>query len=465
MTERSDRNNGSRRFPRRLARKQSAALAAIGLVLLLAAAAALAVTGALTQPGGAAGCISETGAGPCADGHGLPGANTVVVSADGKNVYAASTNAVVRLKRNTANGAITQPAGAAGCISDTGAGPCANGHALSGLFGLAMSLDGKSLYAVSQNDAVVRLKRNTTTGALTQPAGTAGCISETGAGPCADGHALSGANSVTVSLDGKSVYATSQGGVVRLKRDTSTGAISQPAGAAGCISETGAGPCANGHALTSGADAVRVSPNGNSVYVASFPNNAVIGFKRDTATGAISEPAGAAACISETGAGPCANGHALTGAVAVVLSPNGKNVYVAANTGNAVVRLKRDTVTGALTELAGAAACVSETGAGPCANGHALVGPLWLTISSDGQSVYAASHFSDAVVGLKRNTTNGALTEPAGAAACISDTGAGPCANGHALSSPFSVEVSGDGKSVYAASNLSDAVVRLTRTP
>ena len=46
MTERSDQNNGSRRFPRRLARKQLAALAAIGLVLLLAAAAALAVTGA-----------------------------------------------------------------------------------------------------------------------------------------------------------------------------------------------------------------------------------------------------------------------------------------------------------------------------------------------------------------------------------------------------------------------------------
>jgi WD40 repeat protein len=470
MTERSDRSDGSRRFLRRLARKQLAALAAIGLVVLLAAAAALAVTGALTQPGGAAGCISETAAGPCADGHGLPGADTVVVSADGKNVYAASDNAVVRLKRNTANGAITQPAGTAGCISDTGAGPCANGHALSGVFGLAITLDGKSVYAVSQNsNAVVRLKRNTTTGALTQPAGTAGCISETGAGPCANGHALSGASSVTVSNDGKSVYVTSLDGVVRLKRDTTTGGISQPAGAAGCISETGAGPCANGHALASGADAVRVSPNGNSVYVASFPNNAVIGFSRDTATGAITEPAGAAACISETGAGPCANGHALTGAVAVVLSPNGKNVYVAANTGNAVVRLKRDTVTGALTELAGTAACISDTGAGQCANGHALVGPVWLTVSSDGKSVYAASHVSNAVVGFKRNTSNGAnhgaLTEPATAAACISDTGAGPCANGHALSSPFSVEVSLDGKSVYVASRLSDAVARIKRTP
>ena len=39
---------------------------------------------------------------------------------------------------------------------------------------------------------MVRLNRNTTTGAITQPAGAAGCISETGAGPCADGHGLDG---------------------------------------------------------------------------------------------------------------------------------------------------------------------------------------------------------------------------------------------------------------------------------
>jgi DNA-binding beta-propeller fold protein YncE len=210
-----------------------------------------------------------------------------------------------------------------------------------------------------------------------------------------------------------------------------------------------------------------VSGDGKSVYAAS--HSAVVRFKRNTTTGALTQPAGSAGCISETGAGPCANGHALTGAVALAMSPNGKSLYVAANTGNAVVRLKRDPVTGALTELAGAGACISENGAGPCANGHALVGPLWLTVSSDGESVYTASHTSNAVVGFKRNTTAGAnhgkITEPPGTGACISETGAGVCANGHALSSPLSVEVSVDGKSVYVASHLSDAVARITRTP
>jgi hypothetical protein len=52
------------------ARKHGGGLFVIDVVVLLASTAAVAATGALTQPGGPTGCISETGAGPCADGHG-----------------------------------------------------------------------------------------------------------------------------------------------------------------------------------------------------------------------------------------------------------------------------------------------------------------------------------------------------------------------------------------------------------
>ena len=143
----------------------------------------------------------------------------MAVAPGGKSVYVASlgSNAVARLSRNTTTGAITQPAGTAGCISEGGGGPCADGHALYSPFGVAVSPDGKSVYVGSSghsgstpaDDAVARINRNTTTGAITQPTGTAGCISETGAGPCADGHALYGAGAVAVSADGKSVYVAS----------------------------------------------------------------------------------------------------------------------------------------------------------------------------------------------------------------------------------------------------------------
>ena len=162
MEEGSDGTNGSPGPLARLARTQVPFLSAAGLVLLLATASALALTGALTQPAGTAGCISDDGSGPCTDGRALNGAASVAVSPDGKSVYAASVNndSVVRFNRNTTTGAIIQPAGTAGCISETGSGPCADGHGLSFAFSVEVSADGKSVYVASLlSDAVVRFNR------------------------------------------------------------------------------------------------------------------------------------------------------------------------------------------------------------------------------------------------------------------------------------------------------------------
>jgi hypothetical protein len=133
------------------------------LLLLLITAAALAATGDLTQPPGAAGCVSEEGTGPCADGHALDDPLSVAVSPDGKSVYVASFRlggAVARLNRDPATGWIAQPAGTGGCISDTGAGICANGHGLDNPYSVAVSPDGKSVYSTSGGSkAVVRFNR------------------------------------------------------------------------------------------------------------------------------------------------------------------------------------------------------------------------------------------------------------------------------------------------------------------
>ena len=383
--------------------------------MLGATATALTASAALTQPSGAGGCVSETGSGPCADGHVLHRPDGVAVSPDGKSVYVAVSGAdfvngfdgaVARFNRNTTTGAITQPAGKAGCVADWGSGsvPCAGGNGLNYPTSVAVSPDGKSVYVASgDSDAVARFNRNTTTGAIAQPAGSSGCVGETG-WPCADGHGLGGPSSVAVSPDGKSVYVASGNGVARFNRNTTTGAITEPAGSAGCISNTGAGGCADGHALVA-ARSVAVSPDGKSVYVASFFSDAVVRLKRKR-SGAITQPAGSAGCVSETGAGPCADGHGLYAPAGVALSPDGLSVYVASYDSDGVARLDRDTSSGAIAQPAGTVGCISDYGTrygtGPCADGHALSSPTGVVVSPDGKSVYAASFFSDAVVRFNR---------------------------------------------------------------
>src|SRR5205814_285685 len=139
--------------------------------------------------------------------------------------------------------------------------------------------------------------------------------------------------------------------------------------------------------------------------------------------------------------------------------------YVASYKSDAVVRFNRNPTTGALTEPAGAAACVSQTGAGPCANGHALKTPTSVAVSPDGKSVYVTSIVSGAVARFNRHPTTGAITQPAGTAGCVSEDGTGPCADGHALKTPDSVAVSADGKSAYLAAFFGNAVARFNRAP
>ena len=56
---------------------------------------------------------------------------------------------------------------------------------------MTVSPDGKSVYVASESSGAVAVFDRAADGALTQKAGTAGCVSETGSGGvCADGTAL-----------------------------------------------------------------------------------------------------------------------------------------------------------------------------------------------------------------------------------------------------------------------------------
>jgi hypothetical protein len=424
--------------------------------------------GQLSQLPETAGCVSETGSSDCTDGNALLDPLSMAASGDAKSVYLASnaSDAVSIFQRDTTSGQLAE----LGCVSETGTGgACADAKALDAASSVALSPDGKNVYVAStMSDAVAVLRRDTTTGQLTQLSGVAGCVSETGSGgSCADGKALDGARSVTVSPNGNHVYVTSlvNDAVAAFQRNASTGRLFQLAGKPGCISETGSsGACTDGRALDG---PVSMRAFGTKVYVASLNSDAVALLSRNSTTGELSQAAGTGGCVSETGSGgTCADGKALDAPRSLAVSVGGKNLYVASFESDAVATFQRDTTTGALTQLAGTGGCVSETGSGgACANGKALDGAHSVAVSGDGASAYVASSVSDAVAAFSRGPTVGRLTQLAAARGCVSETGTwGACADGRALDGARTVLVSPDVTSVYVGSAVSDAVAVFGRT-
>jgi DNA-binding beta-propeller fold protein YncE len=442
-------------------------LFALCLLAAVGAAEAAAGTGKLIQKPRDAGCLSVIGF--CTPAIALDSAAEITVSPDGQSAYVASvgSGAVVAFDR-AGDGTLIQKKGPTACLSDTGAGRCRDGTALSGASSVAVSPDDKSAYVASQFSHAVAVFDRRRDGRLVQKAGTAGCISDTGAGPCVDGTALDQADSVTVSPDGQNVYVTSlNSNAVAVFDRARDGTLTQKPGTAGCISDAGAGPCVDGTALD-GAESVTVSPDGQNAYVASRStlalnnSDAVAVFDR-ARDGTLTQKPGPAGCVSETGI-RCADGTALDGANSVTISPDGRNAYVASTFSDAVAVFDRRR-NGKLVQKPGTAGCISGSGAGPCVDGKALSFPESVALSPDGQSAYVPTFTSDAVAVFNR-AANGTLAQKRGTAGCIREgSGAGRCAGGAGLEGAKSVTVSPDGQNAYIASSISDAVALFDREP
>jgi DNA-binding beta-propeller fold protein YncE len=351
-------------------------------------------------------------------------------------------------------GALTQLSGADGCIVGAGndAGHCATVRALAGpgpfvgSHAVAVSPDGANVYAASAHaDAIVVFARDARTGALTQPAGAAGCIALGGADGCASATTLDGPNSVVVSPDGATVYATARdsNAVVAFARDASTGALTQ----AGCVS-TGGGDCAPGRGLR-GADAVAVSPDGRNVYVGAFDGNAVASFNRDAASGALTQ----IGCRSIDTTEGCTYDMLLGGVEGITVSPDGSSVYAAAALANTIVGYTR-AGDGTLTPNGCATAC----GAPGCAPVRSMSGPNAVVVSPDGATAYTTAVLSNALALLGR-ASNGTLSQLAGPAGCVAALPAAFCSLARGMSRPEGLAVSPDGRTVYTASFGGDLAV------
>ena len=171
------------------------------------------------------------------------------------------------------------------------------------------------------------------------------------------------------------MYVVSQGAdandLVTFSRNSETGLLSK----VGCIAHEASGT----ECETQGAKGlntpygVTVSPDGKNVYVASYSDEAVAEFSRNTRIGrrrtaGLTEQLHQQHRASECGTTSAAG---LERAIGVVVSPDNKDVYVAAGGESgegAIVAFEREAGTGALTQLPGEAGCISTSNEA-CARG------------------------------------------------------------------------------------------------
>jgi DNA-binding beta-propeller fold protein YncE len=428
--------------------------------------------GALVQLPGSGGCVidrSQAGRG-CSRVRALRGpapflgSEAVAISPDGRNVYvaASSSNAIAVFKRNARTGRLTQGAGVTGCIAANGAGGCASGLALDGPNSVAVSADGKNVYATSLNsDAIDIFTRNLATGALSQ-APQGGCIANGPISGCATGRALDGPDVVTVSPDGLNVYVGSFEGssVAMFIRDPSTGALAQPTGSSGCIVEVPASGCAGALALAS-PEGMAISADGNDVYVAAALSGALDTFNRNASTGVLTQLADAG-CIVDTALSGCTVGVQVAGADAVVVSPDDDDVYVTSFLSDSVTAFTRAAKSGQLSQQTGTSACAIYVLAVGCSLARAFSAPEGLAVSPDGASVYATAFASGALDVFNRGES-GALIQKPRSAGCITTSTTAECTPARGLLGASSAAISPDGRYVYSAAFASNAVAVFKR--
>lgn len=362
-------------------------------------------TGTLTQVGGRPGCIAAKGASGCAEAIGLDEPNSVAVSPDGRSVYATSRagNSIATFARNPKTGALRQlPPALAGCISGLPIPGCATGLALLAPDVVVVSPDGNNVYVGSfLGNSVAAFSRNPSTGALAQLGGSAACIAEATAG-CATGIALNSVEGLAISGDGASLYAATalSNAVVELVRNPSTGALAQATDGSGCIVDAALAGCTVGVQL-GGANAIAVSPDDDDVYVTSLFANSVTSFGR-ASSGVLAQKEGTAGCLVYLRAVGCSFGRALIAPEGLALSPDGKNVYIAVFGTGAIAVLNRGKA-GSVAQKPGASGCLAPRSVSGCTRARALKGVSSVALSPDGRYLYSTSFESDAVDVFRRN--------------------------------------------------------------
>ena len=284
-------------------------------------------------------------------------------------------------------------------------------NGLDGARDLAVSPDGKHLYVTGSSDNALATFNLDDSGNPTFARVLVDGSSGTG---------LNGAYGVALSSDGMHLYVAGnlENSLTLFDRNATTGALTERT-----VYRDGQ----SGVDGLNGAVFSALSPDGNNLYVTGFSENALAVFDRNATTGVLAER-----IVYRDGKSGV---DGLRGAFQLVVSPDGKNVYVTGASEVALALFNRNTGTGALTF----AGVFKNSDAGL----REFVGPRGIAISADGKNLYVSALEGDALFGFDRNLETSVLTlyesfDLAGV--------------GDVLDNPRGIALSSDGKTLYVTS-------------